>query len=213
MAPDKSLEDAVARLAADGFVAYPTETVWGLGGCADRPAAIGRLRDWKRRPSDAPLALLVTSADSAVEIGCQMDDRTLRLARAFWPGPLTLVVPCLGQFAPGVARGDGAVGLRCSSHPLAYALAMAVREAGLAPLTSTSLNRSGEDPALDRAAAAAMIRGDREEDLASPLLLDARGADAGRAVPSSVLDCTGGLPKIVRVGAIERASLEEFWTP
>jgi len=210
--------DAVARLAADGFVAYPTETVWGLGACADRPRAIERLMTWKRRPTDAPLAVLVPSADAALELGCEIDRRARRLMEAFWPGPLMLVVPCRKGFAPGVARGDGALGLRCSSHPLARALVAAVGEAGLGPLTSTSLNRAGEPPARDLQAAVARIgedadgAADADDRLGSPLLVSAVGQDAGGSAPSSVVDCTGSVPKIIRAGAIERELLEEFWT-
>lgn len=213
--------DAVARLAADGFVGYPTETVWGLGACADRPRAIERLMEWKRRPTDAPLAVLVASADAALELGCEVDERARRLMEAFWPGPLMLVVPCRKRFAPGVARGDGALGLRCSPHPLARALVVAVGEAGLGPLTSTSLNRAGEPPARDLEAAVARIgedadgaadSDDSDDGLGSPFLVSAVDQDAGGSAPSSVVDCTGGVPKIIRAGAIERELLEEFWT-
>ncbi len=206
-----TIGDAITRLAADGFVAYPTETVWGLGACADRPLAVERLMRWKRRSMDAPLAVLLPSAAVAPEIGCLIEPRVERLMEAFWPGPLTIVVPCRKQFAKGVARSDGALGLRCSSHPLAQALAVAVSEAGLGPLTSTSLNRAGESPAPDRAAALAMIDVEPEDVLASPLLISASGHDAGGSAASSVVDCTGAIPRIVRVGAIERESLEKFW--
>jgi L-threonylcarbamoyladenylate synthase len=207
-----TIGDAIARLAADGFVAYPTETVWGLGACADRPLAIERLRGWKRRSTDAPLAVLVPSAAVALEIGCQIERRAQRLMEAFWPGPLTIVVPCRTPFARGVARSDGALGLRCSSHPLAQALAVAVSEAGLGPLTSTSLNRAGESPARDRAAAVAMLDVDPDNELRGPLLVSASGYDAGGSIASSVVDCTGDLPRIVRVGAIGCEALEKFWT-
>lgn len=212
--------NAITRLAANGFIAYPTETVWGLGACADRPIAIERLTVWKRRLADAPLAVLVPSVDVALEIGCQLDSRVQRLMEAFWPGPLTIVVPCRRSFAPGVARGDGALGLRCSPHPLAHALALAVCEAGFGPLTSTSLNRTGESPATDRVEAAERIAegivddrivDDREDGLECPLLVSKSGHDAGGSEPSSVVDCTGAVPRIVRVGAIEREALEEFW--
>ena len=206
------IADAVARLAADGFVAYPTETVWGLGACADRPGAIERLMVWKRRPTDAPLAVLVASVDAALELGCDVDDRTRRLMDTFWPGPLTIVVPCRKRFATGVARDDGALGLRCSSHSLASELVAAVGDAGLGPLTSTSLNRAGQPPARNLNAALALIEEDADPGLGSPWLVSVLGYDAGGAAPSSVVDCTGSVPKIVRAGAIERESLESFWT-
>ncbi len=207
-----TIGDAITRLAADGFVAYPTETVWGLGACADRLLAVERLMRWKRRSMDAPLAVLVPSAAVALDMGCLIEPRVQRLMEAFWPGPLTIVVPCRKQFAKGVARSDGALGLRCSPHPLAQALALGVSEAGLGPLTSTSLNRAGESPAANRAAASGMIDVDPDDVLGGPLLVSASGHDAGGSAASSVVDCTGAIPRIVRVGAIERESLEKFWT-
>ena len=206
-----TIGDAITRLAADGFVAYPTETVWGLGACADRLLAVERLMRWKRRSMDAPLAVLVPSAAVALDMGCLIEPRVQRLMEAFWPGPLTIVVPCRKQFAKGVARSDGALGLRCSPHPLAQALALGVSEAGLGPLTSTSLNRAGESPAANRAAASGMIDVDPDDVLGGPLLVSASGHDAGGSAASSVVDCTGAIPRIVRVGAIERESLEKFW--
>lgn len=209
------LDAAVARLARDGFIAYPTETVWGLGACADRPLAIERLVAWKGRAETNPLAVLVRSVDAAIELGCELDPIARRLARAFWPGPLMLVVPCHGRFAPGVARGDGALGIRCSPHPVARALAERLARAGLGPLTSTSLNRSGEAPARDLDEAARRVeRGGkaRGDSLGEPLLIDASGYDAGSSAPSTIVDCTGAVPEILREGALSRAAIEPVWS-
>lgn len=208
------LQMAVARLADDGFIAYPTETVWGLGACADRPNAIRRLVDWKGRAEDAPMSVLVPSIEAAIGLGCEVEGAAQRLARDFWPGPLTLVVPCKRRFAKGVEREDGALGLRCSSHPVAHALAAAVDFAGLGPLTSTSMNRSGEPPAADRAAAEALVAdrsGDRQS-IDEPLILMDSDIDAGAGAPSSVVDCTRAHPTVLRVGAIDRAHLETAWS-
>jgi L-threonylcarbamoyladenylate synthase len=208
------LQMAVARLADDGFIAYPTETVWGLGACADRPNAVRRLVDWKGRTEDAPMSVLVASLEAAIELGCEVEGAAQQLAKAFWPGPLTLVVPCKRRFARGVEREDGALGLRCSSHPVAHALAEAVHCAGLGPLTSTSMNRSGEPPAADRAAAEALVA-DRSGDPASidePLILADADIDAGAGAPSSVVDCTRAQPTVLRVGAIDRERLETAWS-
>ncbi|HEB88106.1 MAG TPA: Sua5/YciO/YrdC/YwlC family protein [Deltaproteobacteria bacterium] len=207
----RSIEKAVARLAADGFVAYPTETVWGLGACADRPVAIERLRAWKGRRGDSPLAVLVASVEAAIDLGCSFDPTAMRLARSFWPGPLMLIVPCARSWAPGVARTDGALGLRCSSHALARSLVEATEAAGLGPLTTTSLNRSGSPPTTRSAEARALAAARPGRDLESPFLLAAGEVDAGGAVPSSIVDCTGVEPRILRVGALDRAVLEAAW--
>jgi len=210
------LAAAIESLSAEGLVAYPTETVWGLGACADRTLAIERLFAWKGRRGDQPLAVLVPSVEAAIRLGCRFDAPAARLARAFWPGPLTIVVPCKAGFASGVARADGALGLRCSSHPIARSLGVALDAAGMGPLTSTSLNRTGASPAVDLATAEAMIGEGEEEGRATPLLFvtlaSGEVSDAGGSTPSSVVDCTGPTPKILRVGAIAADSLEEVWT-
>jgi L-threonylcarbamoyladenylate synthase len=212
MIPVALIREAVERLGADGFIAYPTETVWGLGACADRAGAVERLMGWKGRASDAPLAVLVDSVEAVAALDCEIEDSARRLMAAFWPGPLTLVLPCSRRFAPGVARADGALGLRCSPHPLAYSLSLAVAAAGLGPLTSTSLNRSGSAPAIDLASARSVIDADAQTaSLDDPLLVFSEGCDAGAATPSSVVDCTGPRPKILRLGAIDRERLEDTW--
>ncbi len=206
------LEPALAHLADDGFVAYPTETVWGLGACADRPRAIERLIAWKGRSAEAPMSVLVGSPEAAERLGCVLDAAARRLAEAFWPGPLTIVVACGRTFARGVGGEGGALGLRCSPHPLAHALAAAVEEAGLGPLTSTSLNRSGEPAVADLGAARALLAARAAEVEVAPLLVEAAGADAGGAAPSSVVDCTRESPRLLREGAIPRARLESVWS-
>ncbi|MFP6654935.1 MAG: L-threonylcarbamoyladenylate synthase [Myxococcota bacterium] len=209
------IEMAVSRLSADGLIGYPTETVWGLGACADREIAVERLFAWKGRRTNQPVAVLVSSPEAALRIGCRLDPPVLRLIEAFWPGPLMIVVPCEGQFARGVARDDGALGLRCSTHPLAHRLTEAVDAAGLGPLVSTSLNRTGESPAVDLGAAQAVVTAGVEDGLESPLLISSPMssglAEAGVGRPSSVVDCTGPLPKVLRVGAIETALIEKAW--
>jgi hypothetical protein len=108
---------------------------------------VERLRRWKGRAPENPLPILIEGSEALVRLGVELSPIPRRLAEAFWPGPLTLVLYCPEPFAPGVAREDGAVGFRCSSHPVAAALARRVARAGVGPLTATSLNRSGEAPA------------------------------------------------------------------
>ncbi len=211
---DRMLARALAVLADDGVIAYPTETVWGLGACADRPRAVERLLAWKGRGPDAPLAVLVPTVDPVAQaraLGCQVEAPARRLIAAFWPGPLMLVLPGDPRVADGVARADGALGLRCSPHPIAAALANGLAEAGLGPLTSTSLNRSGEPPATNAEAAARSLRPTRpgsqppmaESDRrAEPWLFELAEMDAGGAEPSTVVDCTQAVPEILRMGAI-----------
>ena len=193
-----TLDEAVARVAGGGLLAYPTETVWGLGTDARCDLAVAALRDFKGRRAEAPISVLVTGADALAELGFAPDAAARRAVSAFWPGPLTLVLACRGGFAAGVARADGAVGVRCSPHPVAAALAAACREAGVGPLTSTSCNRSGAPAARDRVAARAVCgRG----------VALVAGEDAGGGTPSTVVDFTGSRPRVLRWGGVSEAEL------
>jgi L-threonylcarbamoyladenylate synthase len=197
----RALPEAVERLRREGLVAYPTETVWGLGACARSEPAVRRLREWKGRAGDQPLSLLVADLPDLARMGLELAPRARALAERFWPGPLTLVVPGTGRLAAGVARADGAVGLRCSAHPVAAALARAAAEAGLGPITSTSLNRSGEPPARTRAEAQALCAG------GDPWLLGV--GESGGGEPSTVVDLTGAEPRVLRRGALAPGALGE----
>ena len=198
MIPDP-IGAAVRWLATGGLVAYPTETVWGLAAAADSTAGLERLGAWKGRETDAPVAILVAGVAEAEALGCEIGPVARRLAAAHWPGPLTLVAVCRRGFAPGVARADGAVGLRCSSHPLAAALARRALREGVGSLTATSLNRHGEAPARTRAEAALLCK-----DSQQLRLLEVEGAEAGGDAASTVVDTTREPPEVLRWGAISR---------
>jgi len=191
------LGEAVRRVAEGGLLAYPTETVWGLGADARSDAAVARLRDWKGRGEDSPISILVEDFVALSDLGFELGPGAKRLMGAFWPGPLTLVLRCRARFAEGVARADGAVGVRCSSHPLAAALTRRCVREGLGPLTATSLNRTGQAPARTRGEALALCVG-----AADPLLLDVEGADAGGELESTVIDLSGERPEVLRWGAL-----------
>ena len=203
MIPDP-LGDAVRWLRSGGLLAYPTETVWGLAADASSEAAVARLRRWKGRGEADPLAVLVELAADLPRLGCELGREAKRLASLFWPGPLTLVLPCRTRYAAGVARADGAIGVRCSSHPLANALARRLRAERVGPITATSLNKSGEPPARTRAAAEALCGPEPEQ----PRLLDVKGAEAGGDAASTVVDLTGARPRVLRWGAVAADVLE-----
>jgi len=210
---DVALERAVAWIAGGNILAYPTETVWGLGADARSDAAVARLRAFKGR-GDAPISILVTGLDALAPLGFRVDAAAQRLAHEFWPGPLTLVLPCQGRFAAQVARADGAVGVRCSPHPVASELAQRCATAGTGPLTATSCNATGAPPALTRDEARSVI-GDHEQVRVVADGEDAWGASfAQRAegerrpagLASTVVDATSARPRVLRWGALgERA--------
>jgi L-threonylcarbamoyladenylate synthase len=191
-------EAALDRVAAGGLVGFPTETSWGLGADARSDAALARLRSVKGRDAEKPISLLVSGVEDLARLGAELTPAARRLLAAFWPGPLTLVVRCEARLAQGVAGPGGAVGLRCSPHPVAAALAALAHRRGVGPLTATSLNRSGEPACATRAEA---------EAFAAELVLVA-GADAGAAPASSVVDASGDEPVVLREGAVPRAAIE-----
>jgi tRNA threonylcarbamoyl adenosine modification protein (Sua5/YciO/YrdC/YwlC family) len=161
------------------------------------------LRRWKGRGPDRPLSLLVEDGEALERLGVELSSLSRTLAEAFWPGPLTVVLHCPERFAPGVARADGAVGFRCSSHAVATSLARRAAREGIGPLTATSLNRSGEAPAQTRAEAVRYCDGRP----GSPILIEAPDAEPGGGAPSSVLDLTGPEPRMLREGAISAAAV------
>jgi tRNA threonylcarbamoyl adenosine modification protein (Sua5/YciO/YrdC/YwlC family) len=190
-----SVEEAAARIRRGELVAYPTETVWGLAADARSPRAIARLRAWKGRGEQKALSVLVGDFAALAALGAEATPLAARLAAKFWPGPLTLVVRCEGAFAPGVADAGGAVGFRCSPHPVASALA---RVAGA--ITATSFNRAAGPPCATRAQAEACAGGE---------IALVAGDDASGAAPSSVVDATGERLRMLREGAIPARALED----
>lgn len=189
---DADLADVVAHLESGGLIAYPTETVYGLGGSV-REDSVARVRVLKARERAKPLLVLVPSVDSVS--GLRWTAEARELARIFWPGALTLVLEDpLGIFPPGVRDEDThAVGVRVSPHPF---VARLVERFG-GPLTSTSLNAAGEPPAQSGSAAAEVVRR-----LGAPDVWVLDGGTLSPSKPSSVVDCTGPVPVVLREGAV-----------
>ncbi len=198
-------EGAVAHVARGGLIAFPTETSWGLAADARSPEAVDSLRRFKAR-DDKPLSVLVEDGQAGRLLVPEAESKMDELAERFWPGPLTLVVGQAKGLAPGVAREDGSLGLRCSPHPDAMKLARAAAAQGVGPLTATSLNLSGEPATLTREAARALCakRG-------GAVLL--QGGECGGEAGSTVLDCTTDPPTVLREGALPRAQLEALLGP
>jgi L-threonylcarbamoyladenylate synthase len=200
---DDPIGAAVDWVRDGGLLAYPTETVWGLGADACSVAAIDRLRGWKGQRESAPISILIADPDCLEPLGFEFNDLARRLAAAFWPGPLTLVLNCRGRFAPGIPRHDGAVGVRCSSHPISAAFARRLAAEGVGPITSTSLNRSGASPATTLEQAREVCGTGPER----PRLLAVEGAEAGGEGESTVIDTTGPELVVLRWGALAKPNL------
>lgn len=190
--PEADLSEVLRHVAGGGLIAYPTETVYGLGG-AVTDAAIAELRRLKGREQGKPFIVLVRSVEDVEGLG--WTDAARELADIFWPGPLTLVLPDpLGIFPDGVRdERTGAVAVRVSPHPL---VARLVGESG-GSLTSTSLNVPGEASARSGTEALETLR---RLDGWEVLLLDA--GTLPPSAPSTVVDCTEPEPVVRREGSV-----------
>ncbi|OAT79772.1 L-threonylcarbamoyladenylate synthase [Desulfotomaculum copahuensis] len=178
-----------------GLVAFPTETVYGLGANAlDGPAVAGIFRA-KGRPRDNPLIVHVAAQDAVYQLAAAVPDSARRLMQAFWPGPLTLVLPAGPGLPPEVTAGLDSVGLRMPAHPVALAL---ISAAGV-PVAAPSANLSGR-PSPTTA-------GHVWQDLRGRIDAVLDGGPAGVGVESTVLDMTGPVPVVLRPGGVTPAEL------
>jgi L-threonylcarbamoyladenylate synthase len=195
---DAEVAAAVPRvlehLRAGKLLAYPTETVYGLGSRA-READVKALAALKGRAAGKPFLLLISGREMAEAHGLAFNASAQALARAFWPGPLTLVLPGGGGRLPDLLRGpEGGIAVRWTSHRQIARLVAAMGE----PLTSTSANLPGGMPAPGAAA----IARDFADALESGTLLVLDGGVLGNRPPSTVVDCTAPDARLVRPGAI-----------
>lgn len=188
-----------AFLRDGGLVAHPTETVYGLG-CALRADALASLARIKRRGSGPrPFLLLVRGAQDVP--GLEWTEEANRLAHAFWPGPLTLVLRAAGEYPAEVLGEGGTVAVRASPHPAVLAVLGELGE----PITSTSANRPGEPPAATAEEVCEVLAALAPDD---PFwILD--GGPLPPSLPSTVLAVTGGRPRILRAGAVPADELRQ----
>jgi len=197
-ATPEAIERAARRLADGGLVAFPTETVYGLGADAARPDAVARIYALKGRPPDHPLIVHVTDREHARRWG-RLDARAERLIDRFWPGPLTLVVPLADGAPPWACAGQSSVGLRCPSHPVACELLRRFVAHGGSGVAAPSANRFGKVSPTTAAHVAADLGDD------APLILDGGAAEVG--VESTIVDLTRAIPVLLRPGRIGREAL------
>jgi len=194
-----ALPRVVEHLRGGGLLAYPTETVYGLGSLptAEPLVALSRL---KGRAPDKPYLLLLSGRPMAEAWGLAFNTAASALARAFWPGALTLVLPGGEGRLPDALRGaEGGIAVRHTSHRGIARLVAALE----APLTSTSANRPGQPPAPGVSALVEAFRA--AVDAGQLLVLD--GGVLGNVPPSTVVDCTGPAPRMVRAGAVTQGEL------
>ena len=198
---EAAIRPALAQIAARRVLAYPTETVYGLGGGIDRDSVDALVR-LKRRPPGKPFLLLVASPAMLERLDLRLPSYAANLAARHWPGPLTLVLSGGGRRVPERLRGpEGGIAVRWTSHP---GIAHLIRAHGDA-ITSTSANRPGVPPAMS----AREIREQWSAAISRGALRVLDGGTLAPSEPSTVVDCTGRAPRVVRPGAISAAVLRE----
>ena len=195
--------DAAAALMSGGLVAFPTETVYGLGADACNPDAVARIYSVKGRPADHPLIVHVASMDLLGDWAADVPSYAIALTRDYWPGPMTLVVTRSELAADFITGGQDTVGVRVPNHPVALGLLEAFARAGGKGVAAPSANRFGNvSPTTAQA-----VSDELSDYLAmSDVILDGGACAVG--VESTIIDCTGDVPKILRPGAITEEMIE-----
>ena len=205
----ESIAACAAAIRAGGLIGLPTETVYGLGADAGSDAAVAKIFAAKGRPADHPLIVHVSSQDGGMagvaHFAAQLPSFAQQLMSAFWPGPLTLILPRREGVGTAAAGGQNSIGLRCPAHPAAQAVLRALHDApeGQAPvwgLAAPSANRFGRVSPTT----AAHVESELGTDL---LILDGGPCDLG--IESTIIDCTRGAPVLLRPGSISRAQVEQ----
>ena len=198
----RAVQQAARRLAAGELLAFPTETVYGLGARADDDAAVARIFAAKGRPAEHPLIVHVADAAAAAPFTAALEPAARALIEAFWPGPLTVIVPRAAGIARAAAGGQGSIGLRSPSHPVAQALLRAAALLGVPGVAAPSANRYGRVSATS----AAHVADEFGPDL---WLLD--GGVCPLGIESSILDCSraGAAPVLLRPGVLTLERIEQ----
>ncbi len=195
----QAIASAARALAAGELVALPTETVYGLGARADADAAVAKIFAAKGRPADHPLIVHVLDAEDAAYFAADLPEVARRLMQAFWPGPMTVIVPRAEGIAAASAGGQSSIGLRCPAHPVARALLAAARQLGVRGVAAPSANRFGRVSPTR----AAHVADEFDADL---LVLD--GGDCAVGIESSIVDCSRGQAVLLRPGVLTAAQIE-----
>ncbi len=199
-----AMASAAKHLIAGDLVAFPTETVYGLGADASNSVAVARIYSVKGRPNNHPLIVHIASMDRMGDWASEVPEYSIALARSFWPGPMTLVLKRSELAGDFVTGGQDTVGVRVPDHVVASALLEAFEKAGGKGVAAPSANRFGH---VSPTTAAAVV-----EELADYLSKDDLVLDGGACavgVESTIIDCTGLLPRVLRPGAISTAMIEE----
>ena len=195
----QAVQAAAAALAAGELLAFPTETVYGLGARADDDAAVQRIYSAKGRPAAHPLIVHAADAGQARRFARDWPASAQALAQAFWPGPLTLIVKREPALAAAAAGGQDSIGLRVPAHPVAQALLREAHRLGVPGVAAPSANRFGRVSATT----AAHVLQEFDSELK---VLD--GGECPGGIESAIVDCSGAQPALLRPGQLRRAQIE-----
>lgn len=203
------IDKAVEVLLGGGVVAFPTDTVYGVGALPTQESAIDRIYTMKGRPRTRALIIHVHEREAMSAIAQNVPDYARQLAEAFWPGALALVLPRTDAIPAFVTGERPTVGLRMPNHPVATRLLRALndRSDAVVGIAAPSANRFGDTPATTAQEVVARLGAPGSGDSAPDMILDG-GACPGK-VPSTILDCTGEWPRLLRRGATSVEAIEE----
>ena len=200
-----TIKDAAQSLAAGHLVAFPTETVYGLGADATNENAVTQIYKVKARPADHPLIVHIASIDAMGEWANDINEYAINLARDFWPGPMTLVFNRSDLAKDFITGNQNTVGLRVPNQPIALALLKEFEKLGGKGIAAPSANRFG---AVSPTTAQA-VKDELENylDQRNDVILDGGPCQVG--VESTIIDCTSDTPQILRLGAITKEMIAE----
>jgi len=200
-----TISNAAQALKDGHLVAFPTETVYGLGADATNERAVSRIYSVKGRPSDHPLIVHISSTNKLEDWATEIPDYAIKLAREFWPGPMTLILPRTELAKDFITGGQNNVGLRVPAQPIALALLQKFEEFGGQGVAAPSANRFG---AVSPTSAEAVINELGNHFEKNDLVLDGSRCLVG--IESTIIDCTKFSPKVIRPGALTEEMIENF---
>lgn len=200
----KAIAQAADVLAAGDLVAFPTETVYGLGARADDPGAVLKIFRTKGRPENHPLIVHVADALQLRHFAASVPPVAQDLIDAFWPGPLTVILPRLDGMAAAAAGHQNSIGLRCPAHPVAQALLREALARGVPGVAAPSANRFGRVSPTS----ADHVRDEFDALLSDDELLILDGGPCPVGIESTIVDCSRGHPVLLRPGRLTLAEIE-----
>lgn len=204
-----AIATAARALRSGALLGLPTETVYGLAADASSDAAVAQIFAAKGRPSDHPLIVHVADAAGIAHFASDVPAFAQKLVDAFWPGPLTLILPRLSGVATAATGGQGSVGLRCPAHPVAHALLVACAAPSDAAVPGDAPVWGVAAPSANRFGRVSPTTAQHVQDELGEALLVLDGGPCQVGIESTIVDCTRGVPVLLRPGAITREQIQQ----